>query len=837
MNDPDPVISHPESQLHAQIPLQEHLFSCGEKTVKKSPTSNQFKTEEMARFIGYFHDIAKATNKFQNYLQDDSIKQSPHNHAPQSSLIGAAVAYKSNIKFNICELGLIFSVINNHHGHTANDLGDLVFKQFFEKTQSLADSTKKVLRDIKQSNNEHILSTMVNAVGVNFRSVSQVVSAVTEFEEFIKTKIREFKSELETKQVYPEYLKLWSSLGLADISHSTRINEKGFEIPTIHRMNTHINQLESIDKSELNQLRESARKSALEKSNETDWEKVDVANLVLPTGLGKTFTGISVATDILSSNDDKNIITDEKQNYTSQTNGRIIYTLPFTSIIDQVYDVMEGVLDVSCIHSDRLSKDHYLENSTSNESYEFLRNSWSQGMTVTTFVQLFESLLAPKRSQSTKIPHLHNSIIILDEPQAIPRDWWALINKLIEFLTEQYNVTVISMTATPPRIFDLSEKVLDNSLNQIDLIESPKLLFEKEVIERVNYKIDKSIDPANKSISHQKLADKILNTNSQHILSICNTIDSTNTLFNEIIEQTQNPILANEYLNEQNFEEKVLGKANAKRTTVINLTSRHRPADRRKLIALINKFPSNKKLIVTSTQILEAGVDISFDEIFRDIAPLNNISQTAGRCNRNSENKIGVVHILQLENSEDPDKKSPSKAVYSRKTDVISATQKILSTQLTDTDSTMIQQSTIDYNLVQEYYTKLKDEFKITGDLKYIKYFNSGKLNKLSSLSMIEEGMNQQTIYVFDNKKQANEIRDKFNKFNYEKATELLESYKDYQVSISAWSESDKSKLEQLNTVDPHKSISDTYTVIMSPFYSLKYGLEIPDSTSQSRLI
>jgi len=158
-----------------------------------------------------------------------------------------------------------------------------------------------------------------------------------------------------------------------------------------------------------------------------------------PTGLGKTFTGLSAAFELRDSLADRE---------TAESARQIIYALPYTSIIEQTRELFEDPeLWGADPEKSALTVHHYLSETVvhhddydagdtaatdDEETASMLGEAWRDGTVLTTFVQLFESLAGPTNRQGLKLPSLESSIIILDEPQALPKDWWGAIQRLLD---------------------------------------------------------------------------------------------------------------------------------------------------------------------------------------------------------------------------------------------------------------------------------------------------------------------------------------------------------------------------------------------------------------------
>ena len=219
-------------------------------------------------------------------------------------------------------------------------------------------------------------------------------------------------------------------------------------------------------------------------------ENLDLENKIyllnVPTGTGKTITSFSFAIKL------KNKIQSEKG-----WNPRIIYSLPYLSIIDQNYSVIEDIIstEYDIITSNILLKHHHLSElvyKTIEEEYEsdlslFLIEGWNSEIIITSFIQLFHGIISNRNRSLRKFHNIINSIVILDEIQTIPHKYWKLINESLNFISKYYNTYFIIVTATAPLIFDTDrneiKNLLDNHMKYYDQLNRTRLNLnlEKEV--------------------------------------------------------------------------------------------------------------------------------------------------------------------------------------------------------------------------------------------------------------------------------------------------------------------------------------------------------------------
>ena len=507
-----------------------------------------------------------------------------------------------------------------------------------------------------------------------------------------------------------------------------------------------------------------------------------IYSLNAPTGIGKTLTIFNFALKLA------NRIYAEKN-----INMKIIYCLPFLSIIDQNYKVLSEVLKNP--PSNILLKHHHLsdviyrygehgeENVLDEDKSLHLIETWNSKIITTTFMQLFYSIFSNKNSDLKKFDSLSNSIIILDEIQSIPYKYWHLVNKIFKFLAEEYNIYFILTTATLPMIFNENEYV--------ELLDNKEYYFSK--LDRIKMKIHNNPMDIDEFI---ELLDEDINNNpDKDFLIVLNTIKSSKEVY-ELLKK-------NDYENTEYFY----------------LSTSVYPKERLNRIERINKDKDNynnknknKRKIIVSTQLIEAGVDISVDIVYRDIAPLDSINQTAGRCNRHNERtEKGIINIVKLINDNGH---LFSRYIYSGA--LISKTEELLNNYHKIEEKELLNLNNLYFNKLKNYDDSSKELLEI---IKKFKYELVPKKFKL-----IEE-IPQINLFV-NVEEDAEEIYEKYENIKeisnpFERKKEFLKIKKEfYQYVISVPKHAIKGK-DIL--IDENKSIN----VIDKTYYDIETGFRV----------
>lgn len=347
--------------------------------------------------------------------------------------------------------------------------------------------------------------------------------------------------------------------------------------------------------TEIHRLRKKIRKSVEDKASMPP----GFFSLTVPTGGGKTLTSLSFAL--------KHLLTHQM--------SRIIYVIPYTSIIEQTAEIYRKVfapLETQGIPNPVL--EHH-SNFDPQKETPFLRiatENWDSPLIVTTAVQFYESLFAHKPSQCRKLHRLSRSIIILDEVQILPVELLKPSLAVLKELVAHYGATVLLCTATQPAF----QKRRDFPIG-IDgvreLAPEPSQLYLKFQRVRVNHV---------GHLSHQDLVEKLLPY--PQVLCIVNTRREARELY-------------------------TLAK-NEKIKNLYHLSALMCPAHRSEVLKTIKEKLSKKEPCrVIATQLVEAGVDLDFPVVFRALAGLDSLVQAAGRCNRHGHLPQGEVFVFEGE--------------------------------------------------------------------------------------------------------------------------------------------------------------------------------------------
>ena len=404
-------------------------------------------------------------------------------------------------------------------------------------------------------------------------------------------------------------------------AHEKRVLRSDRTLPIAYMLDKLEKEFDAKSKDgEINQLRNQARSKALDKA----LLPTGCYSLALPTGMGKTLTSLAWA------------LRHAKQNHLK----RIIIVLPYISIIDQTARELKKIFGDEWIlehHSSynegqKSATDKHEDYSTDQKRKQLACENWDYPVIVTTTVQFFESLFSNKPSKCRKIHNIAESVVIFDEVQTIPKEIVLPTLGMLNDIQAVMRTSFLFCTATQPAYE--KRPGFDGITTITPLIEDPGILYDKT--KRVTYNLMDDLA----SITFSRLIDAVIEYD-QSALVIFNTKKDALEFF-KLMES------------DETWDAKY------------HLSTAMCPVHRKKTIKDIKAdLEAKKKILVVSTQLIEAGVDFDFPLVFRALAPLESIIQSAGRCNREGKlDGLGNVFLFVLEDARYPNKTYQACAGY-----------------------------------------------------------------------------------------------------------------------------------------------------------------------------
>lgn len=707
-------IAHLRSETDKkEQPLYEHIKNVAELSKKFSEC---LILSDYAEIIGMLHDIGKYSNRFQQRINgNDKIKV-------DHSTCGAQEAFKM-------KLLMAAFCIAGHHGGIPN-IG--------VRTDSENDPT--LTGRLKRNTEDY--SAWINEVD---RSKFKPIA-----EPFTKNRIP-----------YTFILRfLFSCLVDADyldtenfMSNGAVLRDSGEDLTyLLNLLNKHIEKWQN-PSGKLNILRTQMLNECIDVGKNCN-EKL--FTLTVPTGGGKTISSMAFALNYAVKHSKK----------------RIIYVIPYTSIIEQNAEVFRKIFGMNNVLENHSNVDFdSLDNETKIQMMLAAEN-WNSPIVVTTAVQFFESMFSNKPSKCRKIHNIADSVVIFDEAQMLPLDYLLPCATAIRQLAENYNSAVVLCTATQPNfqsILNLTEK--NNKLQLTEICKSAEKMADD--FRRVNFKYEGKLEDDEIALELKQC---------KQVLCIVNKKAHAQKIYSMLGESDEN----------------------------FHLSTYMYPAHRQQVLdEIIKRLDENKPCRVVSTSLVEAGVDIDFPTVYRAISGIDSILQAGGRCNRENKRNSAesVVHIFN--------------------------TDEVLSYQQTNTDAAMavikkygdkiyLPEAIKMYFDDLYYYRDIDKTHKVFDKKDIINGLTNLEFETVSQrFKMIENDTKALYICTDENKEEINQLRNG----NYTK--ELFRSLQKYVVNLY---EKDFNKLNEVCAIE---YVDNSFYILAdNKYYSSKSGITFPDDNT-----
>lgn len=549
---------------------------------------------------GLLHDMGKFTEEFNTYLQksvrgEKVVKGSViHTFAGVSYLLSRFHTQDGSLPFDNLVTELLAISIGSHHG-----LVDL----WNEQHQSGFDHrlNRQPGYDTRAADAFHAACAPAQEVAQLYRQ------AVQEVNQFYAQKLGSYVRSHEEAHFALGLLARLLTSALVDADRTdTRCFMQGVPLPIAtslpwdactKQINAHIAQFPQATAIQ------QARSAFSESCAGAAALPQGLYRLDLPTGGGKTLAALRFA--VLHA-----------QKHQMQ---RIFYVAPLLSIIEQNAAVIrESVGDTATVlehHSNIIRENLSAEEMAQTE---LLQENWNAPIIVTTLVQLLETMFSGKMAAVRRFHCLCNSVIIIDEVQSLPPKMLSLFNCTINFLTRCCGTTVVLCSATQP--------AFDSIGVQRRMLTSARLISE-ELFERYAPLFRRTEITDGGACTLQDIADRAVSSldASSSVLIVCNTKREATHLHNMLAAHSD--------------------------VRLFHLSAGMCMAHRKKVLAAITAALHNgERLICVSTQVIEAGIDISFGSVIRVSAGLDSIVQAAGRCNRHGEHAVPqpvcICHLM-----------------------------------------------------------------------------------------------------------------------------------------------------------------------------------------------
>lgn len=559
--------------------------------------------DAVGKLIGLVHDIGKAKAQFQNYIEKAALGENVERGSVIHSTTGmcyiASIAANEDKKVGLDKhlAELCEYAVGAHHGvfDCVDPFGDVKLLKRIDEEPDFVGTVQAFFKEVPEPTEELICTAneqfncVVNKMRISSASKDMPTS------ENVRTE-RNFYIGMLARLVL-------SALIDADRGDSADFcsgEARTFSPAPIEDMARNceiaVAELEKHAQGSINEV----RKEISRRAAEAGMLPCGVYRLNLPCGAGKTIASMRFALK-------------HAEIYGKR---KILYVAPLLTILDQNVSTIrelvggsEFVLEHTSDFDERsLGEDEATKRRLAMEN-------WSSPIVATSMERFLETLFSSHGSSIRRMNALSQSVILIDEVQALPVKSITMFNAAVNFLTRVVGTTVLLCSATLPASPDL--KVSVDGREAVVLSEEERAVFSRN---RVTIK--------DKEMSYEELCSfaLVVMNEASRLLLICNTKREAAQLFRMLEASGRNA--------EKPFD-------------VVHLSAAMCKAHRKEVLRRI--LSGNERLVCVSTQVVEAGVDVSFECVIRLAAGIDNIAQAAGRCNRNGEyGATKPVYVVRL---------------------------------------------------------------------------------------------------------------------------------------------------------------------------------------------
>jgi CRISPR-associated endonuclease/helicase Cas3 len=612
-------IAHVRKTDKAQQTVAAHLQEVAEIAKTLAAKIN---VPEAGELIGLLHDFGKYSASFQNYIQSGTGLLNPdidedyvdavalkgkidHSTAGAQLIWEELAKYGKNGEGRLCGEILALCIASHHSGLIDCLIPDGTngFKKRIDK-----EDDRSHLAECKQNANadEHILEQAKSLADKPLMSsMLKQLSLLTKNDQHGQT-------ISETIKCF--YIGFWTRFLFSCLIDADRINSADFERPgnapyrnkavswdiAIQRMELFLTE-QQVHDTPINTIRRAISDTCKNRAQDVQ----GIYTLTVPTGGGKTYASLRYAL------------------HHAKTHGleRIIYVIPYTSIIEQNAEAIRKVVEQEGDQYPWVLEHHSnLEPENQTWHSKLAAENWDAPIVLTTMVQFLETLFSGGTRGVRRLHQLANSVIIFDEIQTLPINCTHLFCNALNFLSAHTKTTAILCTATQPL------------LDQLRAPEKGQLLIPKEnhLIEDVRQLFDqlKRVEISNKTKpegwSEEEIAVLVLS--EFKVKGNCLVIVNTKAWAQALTVKCSDSV---------------------DRESLFHLSTNQCSAHRNEIFHRMRaRLAAKLPVLCFSTQLIEAGVDIDFASVIRFLAGLDSIAQAAGRCNRNGRLDTATVHVV-----------------------------------------------------------------------------------------------------------------------------------------------------------------------------------------------
>ncbi len=568
-------IAHTRKNDGAEQTIEEHCEAV--RSLAESFAINEFKP--LAAYSGYIHDIGKFRDGSQARIRGTSNKPCEHACCAAQEIDKHSGESRDFVIF----VPMLEYCTAGHHSGLQNGIATEL-----SPLGSLEDSLNRDVSDIEKYRSEF----EKYCTPPNEASLKQACNILVKGLDKLPTDVKN-KESIERYAFFTRYV--YSCLTDADFLDTESFCSGGLERGLTGDFSAALNKVNSKLSSMQNDTDVRRARNELQRQAFSAAFGSRVGILNMPTGSGKTLCSIKLALERAVRSGKK----------------RIIYVIPYTSIIEQTahvfQDLFGDVLPILQHHSNFDFDDKKTDDETSAERIARTTENWDAPLIITTNVQFFQSMYHNRSSKLRKLHNLADSVIVFDEVHIMPVDYLQPCLRGVGYLVNFLNCDALFLSATMPDFSALFKKYAIGCD------------FTELISDKSGFKFFRNCDCVDMGeLSEEKLLTDAENHDSS--LIIVNSRKRARDLYKNC--SAKNKFCLSTYMT---------------------------PNDRSAAIDSIRALIGKEPVTVISTSLIEAGVDLDFETVYRELAGLDSVIQSAGRCNREGKRPEGYMHVFTLE--------------------------------------------------------------------------------------------------------------------------------------------------------------------------------------------
>ncbi|RMG10478.1 MAG: CRISPR-associated endonuclease Cas3'' [Planctomycetota bacterium] len=591
-----------QALAHEGDPLPDHLAAVAARTAAALRACPDDGIRRVAVAAALCHDAGKGTHYFQDYL----LHAGPRTPCTQHAALGAWLSLWLSQSWPLHQRLALFVACLRHHGNLCRSWDDEL-SCFAQRTNDSEDPLRKQLAAMDLAGAEAFLRREGARHGLPLPSCQLSGESLRAAlpSPLARRRAVGRGEGFGTLERAACFLVSWGAFLAEDKLHAA-------PTPQLARRNLPGDLVERFKARRLraaSALHERRERIAAEvRKRFLAAPRSGLFELTAPTGSGKTLAALGAVLEKRARERDA---------------GRVIYCLPFLSLIEQTTGVLRDVLEAGGLEatSDLLLEHHHRADAvyrTAEGEYGpdgvgiLLTETWQSEVVVTTYHQFLHAFFSGRNRHAKRCAALAGATVILDEPQTLPLRYWRPVGRFLEVLASRLGASFLLTTATQPGLAPREKicRLLPDSDEHFAALSRVRLECRHQQPEE----LEDFAERLGTELTRNPEATLVVLNRRAHARLLCERL-----------------------------------RACLPGRPVLSLSTSLTPRDRRARIAEVQRLlAAGEAVVLVSTQVIEAGVDLSFPRVWRDLAPLDSVLQTAGRCNRHGELRRGRATLLHL---------------------------------------------------------------------------------------------------------------------------------------------------------------------------------------------